>query len=63
MIVNITRKFATVMYYCDPCVFICNIFVGQLEVTVVHKGYTANKNIAANILKFVQMCYKFLQIH
>ena len=31
--------------------------------TVAHKGHAANKNIAANILKFVQMYYKFLQIH
>ena len=31
--------------------------------TVAHKGHAANKNIAANILKFVQMYYKFPQMH
>ena len=31
--------------------------------TVANQGHDENKNIAANILKFVQMYYKFLQIH
>ena len=35
----------------------------SLKPAVSHKGHAANKNVAANILKFVQMYYKFPQIH
>ena len=37
--------------------------VSILFIAVVHRGHNANKNIVANIIKFVQMYHKFLQIH